>query len=262
MIKSVRSDKKSFKEVRFTPGFNVILADRTKASSDKDSRNGLGKSTLIEIIHFCLGASTQPKKGLRVPELRDWTFILELTIQGKDVKVYRNTASVGVVKLEGDFSGWPIQPEFDEKENAYIMKIKEWNNCLGYLMFQLEPELIKDPYSPTFRSLFSYFARRGTAAFEDAFKHHSQQQPWDVQVNNACLLGLNWEYAAKFQKLKNNERTLTELKKAANQGMLAGFMGSIGELEAERINLEEKLNSSNLQFKNFKVHPQYTDIQN
>jgi len=262
MIKAVRCDKKSFKEVRFTPGFNVVLADRTKTSGDRDSRNGLGKTTLIEIIHFCLGASTQLKKGLRVPELHDWTFIIELTLQGKDVTVYRNTANFGIVKLEGDFSGWTIQPEFNEKENAYEMKIKDWNICLGYLMFQLETDLIKDPYSPTFRSLFSYFARRGTAAFEDAFKHHSLQQPWDVQVNNACLLGLNWEYAAQFQKLKDKKKTLTELKKAAKQGMLTGFMGSIGELEAGRISLEEKINNSNSQLKNFKVYPQYTEMQN
>ena len=56
MIYSVRCDKPSFKSIKFNPGFNVILAERTKESTIKDSRNGLGKSTLIEIIHFCLGA--------------------------------------------------------------------------------------------------------------------------------------------------------------------------------------------------------------
>ncbi|GAG42014.1 unnamed protein product, partial [marine sediment metagenome] len=33
MIHSVRCDKKSFKTVEFTPGFNVVLADRTKEST-------------------------------------------------------------------------------------------------------------------------------------------------------------------------------------------------------------------------------------
>jgi len=57
MIYSVKSDKSSFKKIDFQPGFNIILAERTKESTKKDSRNGLGKSTLIEIIHFCLGAN-------------------------------------------------------------------------------------------------------------------------------------------------------------------------------------------------------------
>lgn len=52
MIYSVSCDKPSFKNIEFKPGFNVILAERTKESTIKDSGNGLGKSTLIEIIHF------------------------------------------------------------------------------------------------------------------------------------------------------------------------------------------------------------------
>mgnify|MGYP006310457889 CR=1 FL=1 len=57
MIYSVKSDKPSFRTIEFQPGFNVVLAERTKESTIKDSRNGLGKSTLIEIIHFCLGGN-------------------------------------------------------------------------------------------------------------------------------------------------------------------------------------------------------------
>jgi len=262
MIKAVKCDKPDFKEVRFEKGFNVVLADRTKSSGERDSRNGLGKTTLIEIIHFCLGASTKPNKGLRVPELNDWTFSLELTLLGKDYTVSRNTKNPGIVKFDNnDFLNWCIKPEYDTEEKNFTMKIKDWNLVLGYLMFGINPEILEKCYSPTFRSLISYFARRGTEAFEDAFKHHSQQQTWDVQVNNAFLLDLNWEYAAKFQLLKDEEKTLKNLRKAAEQGLLAGYIGSIGELEAERINLEEKTNSLETQLIGFKVHQQYAEIQ-
>ena len=71
MITAVRCDKPSFREVRFKPGFNVILAERVGEATDKDSRNGLGKTTLIEIIHFCLGASTKKNEGLRIKELEN-----------------------------------------------------------------------------------------------------------------------------------------------------------------------------------------------
>ena len=49
MIKAVRCDQESFRTVHFKPGFNVILAERTKKTKKKDSRNGLGKTLLIEI---------------------------------------------------------------------------------------------------------------------------------------------------------------------------------------------------------------------
>jgi uncharacterized protein YydD (DUF2326 family) len=59
MINAVFANRNSFKAVEFLPGFNVILADRAETSSARESRNGLGKSTLIEIIHFCLGSRTR-----------------------------------------------------------------------------------------------------------------------------------------------------------------------------------------------------------
>jgi len=261
MIKAVRSDHPSFKEVRFDKGFNVVLAERTKGSSDRDSRNGLGKTTLIEIIHFCLGASTKPSYGLRVKELKNWTFTLDLTLKGKDYSIHRNTTKFSTVKIEGDFSNWPIKPEYGNSEQAYIMKVKEWNVLLGYLMFDLPIETVHKKHAPTFRSLISYLARRDVGAFQSPFKHYPQQKEWDIQVNNAYVLGLNWEYAAEFQIIKDKEKTLKELKNAARQGLLAGFVGSLGELEAERIGLEGTIEKLQEQLKNFRVHPQYYGIQ-
>ncbi len=261
MIKAVRCDKTSFREVRFKPGFNVILAERIKESSDKDSRNGLGKTTLIEIIHFCLGASTKRNEGLRVKELENWTFILDLTLKGKDYSVYRNTRDFSRVKIEGDVSEWPNKPSYDEEEKKYILNVKDWNILLGYLVFDIPIEAAERKYSPTFRSLISYFMRRGVGGFHDPFKHYPQQKEWDIQVNNAFLLGLNWEYASDFQVLKDNEKTLNELKKAANQGLLTGYVGSMGELEAERVRLEDEIQKLGKELQSFKVHPQYFKIQ-
>ncbi len=261
MIKAVRCDQESFRTVHFKPGFNVILAERTKESTKKDSRNGLGKTLLIEIIHFCLGASAKKNEGLRVKELENWTFILDLSIKGKDYTISRNTLDFSKVKIEGDVSGWPIKPTFDHDENKYILNVKDWNVLLGYLMFGIPTGGIKEKYSSTFRSLISYFMRTGVTAFGSPFKHYPQQKEWDIQVNNAFLLGLNWEYASEFQVLKDNERTLNELKKAASQGLLTGYVGSMGELEAERIRLKDEIEQMDQQLKTFKVHPQYSKIQ-
>jgi len=63
MIKKIFANKESFKTVEFLPGFNLILAERTKNSTKTDSRNGLGKSTLIEIIHFALALKRKKIRG-------------------------------------------------------------------------------------------------------------------------------------------------------------------------------------------------------
>jgi len=246
--------------VKFDKGFNVVLAERTKESSDRDSRNGLGKTTLIGIIHFCLGANTRPNTGLRVDQLTDWTFTLDMKIREKDFAISRNTSDFNRVFIDGDFSDWPVKPEKDETGKGYFLKINEWTQNLGYLMFEL-PNTAGIKYAPTFRSLISYFIRHGHEAFKDPFEHHSKQQPWDIQINNAYLLGLNWQYASEFQIIKDKKTTLATLEKASEQGILSLYLGSQGELESEKVRLEEQIKKSEMQLKSFRVHPQYLELQ-
>ena len=97
MIHSITANQPSFRDVEFRPGLNVILADRTEESSRKDTRNGLGKSTLVEIIHFCLGAKVLRDRGLAIPALEDWAFTMEMSLRGDRIAVTRAVASPNTV---------------------------------------------------------------------------------------------------------------------------------------------------------------------
>ncbi|MEY9363656.1 uncharacterized protein YydD (DUF2326 family) [Bradyrhizobium yuanmingense] len=67
MIIRVWSDLPTFKEVTFQDGFNVVLADTAEDSKETESTNGLGKTTLIRIIHFCLGMEIGRDKVTQSP---------------------------------------------------------------------------------------------------------------------------------------------------------------------------------------------------
>ncbi|MFA6536269.1 MAG: DUF2326 domain-containing protein [Candidatus Paceibacterota bacterium] len=259
MIKRVFSNKQSFREVTFEKGFNVVLADKALGSTKKDSRNGVGKSFLIEIIHFCLGADANPGKGLLISKLDEFTFSLELVLDDKNIIVHRSVLEYGSVDIEGDFSSWPLQPQYSGTTKTNRLSIEDWKSILGYFKFKLPIEGGK--YSPTFRSLFSYSARKGMGAFNNPFKYFPQQREWGVQINNNYLLGINWEYAKDFQVIKDRENTLDELRKAARQGLLEDAVGTMGELHAERVRLAEELLTLESQLKDFKVHPQYKEVQ-
>jgi uncharacterized protein YydD (DUF2326 family) len=259
MIKRVFSNKKSFREVTFEKGFNVVLADKAVGSTKKDSRNGVGKSFLIDIIHFCLGADATPKKGLLIPRLDEFTFSLELILNDRSIVVHRSVLGYNSIDLEGNFSSWPVQPQYNQASKTYQLSIQDWRCTLGYFKFKLPVE--PEKYSPSFRSLFSYFARRGVGAFNNPFKYFPQQREWSVQINNNYLLGINWEYARDFQGIKDRENTLDELRKAARQGLLEDTIGTMGELQAERVRLAEELLTFESQLKDFKVHPQYKEVQ-
>lgn len=261
MIKSIRCDKSSFKTINFEKGFNIIIAERTKESTERDSRNGLGKTTFIEIIHFCLGSVPDKQHPLRKKELENWTFMLDLSINGKEYTISRNTSNSSKIFIDGDFSSWPLVPNYDENLKKYYYSPSEWTDVLGHLLFGLYKDELELKYCPTFRSLISYYIRKGVEGFHSPFMHHPQQRVWDIQVNNCFLLGLNWKIGSEFQIIKDKEKTLKELKIASESGLLNEFIGSLGELEAIKIQQNERYIKLSEQLKNYKVHQQYYQIQ-
>ena len=56
MIKKIYSRTlKSFKTIQFNDGFNFLVSE----SINEKSNNGTGKTSLIQIINFCFGSSTE-----------------------------------------------------------------------------------------------------------------------------------------------------------------------------------------------------------
>jgi uncharacterized protein YydD (DUF2326 family) len=261
MIHAIRCDQPSFHNIEFKDGFNVVLATRTQAATDKDSRNGAGKTTFVEIVHFCLGSSADKKNRLMAPQLRGWTFTIELDLRGKTYGVSRNTANPRKVILEGDFKDWPIKPKKDTQTGAFVFSIPQWTELLGWMMFDLPPQAKTEPFEPTFRSLFSYFVRRGRDAFSTPFEHFRKQKDWDKQVNNAFLLGLSWEYPSKLQKLKDQEKVVTQLRLAIKSGTFPDLLGTVGELESQKVRFEEAVARRAEELRTFRVHPQYQEYQ-
>jgi uncharacterized protein YydD (DUF2326 family) len=262
MIHAVRCNHSSFKTVEFRPGLNVVLADRTEGSGRKDSRNGLGKSTLIEIIHFCLGGTIPTAKGLGSRNIRGWAFSLELTLANKIITVTRNTDDRNQVVIYGDTTNWPIQPK--QQEAQKVLSLENWKTVLGNLTFGLTIDNELKKYKPTFRGLISYFIRRGREAFSTPFEHYSKQPGWDKQVNNAFLLGLAWEDARELQLLKDKQKLITDikkLKKDTESGVAIGIFGSLGELEALKVQVEAQLRERKETLNNFRVAPQYYELE-
>lgn len=262
MIHGISANFDSFREVRFTPGLNVILAERTRESSQKNTRNGVGKSTLIQILDFCLGGTVKRGEGIFVDSLRDWAFTIDMTLAGNRIRVTRSMGAPNQVTVDGPTDGWAVRPLSGAMFGENVYSLGEWRTLLGWGLFGL-PAVAdgQSKYHPTFRSLISYFVRLGPDAYNVPFRYFSQQQTWSIQVNVAFLLGLNWEYAMEWQRIRDQEDGLRAMSKALAAGALDGLVGSIGELETERVRLEAQTEGERQALTTFRVHPQYEAIE-
>lgn len=257
MIHGIMANKPTFHPVTFTVGLNVVVAETRDSKDKKETRNGLGKSTLIEIIDFCLGSSLQRGQGLSLEILNDWAFTLDLTVAEKRVKATRSLASPTRIVVEGDTHGWIRRPEVDEKTGEAAFHIDDWKKVLGWALFQLETVETTDKYKPSYRALISYFLRSGIGAYLDPFSHFKNQKAGNIQLSIAYLIGLNWQHAAKWQVLKDKEDAIKAVEKAVDSGLTE----TVGALEAEKITLESSLENERKELANFKVHNQYAEIQ-
>lgn len=260
MIHRVSANHESFRTVDLGPGFNLLLAERTEEATDRDSRNGLGKSAFLEILHFCLGSKGTAGKGVVVDALKDWTFRVDLEIGDAELAFSRSVKSPSSIQVESKFDGWPVQPKVTAAGGATLTVAKQ-RQLLGQVLYGLTEEIENTSFGPTFRSLFSYQVRRGPDGFLHPFTQNRQQLTWDKQVNVAFQLGLNWRDASSFQEVRAAKKSIDGLEKALKDGALPSYLGSEGELEAERVRLEGEVAARRERLSTFAVREDYREIE-
>ncbi len=265
MIHRIYSDLASFRELRLMTGLNVLLADKSEQATDKQTRNGAGKTSLIELIHFILGGSANQDSVFRSEKLAPWSFGMDFDLAGDRVSIKRSGVAQGhVVVDEGDTSNWAIQPKLNKNSGEQIILNTKWRSVLGELVFGLPVDKADERgrFSPTFRSLFSYFVRRqDSGGFVSHLAQSSKQLPWDQHVGISYLLGLDWTVSQSFQELREQEKTIKELKKSARQGTLPGFKGTAASLRTQVTLAESKARQLRQQLDDFNVVPEYQSIE-
>lgn len=129
MIHKIWANDNRFKPVEFKAGLNVIIAERSLESGNKDTRNGAGKTTFLNILHFCLGADLN-RLSLPKDELEDWVFSMSLDLCGQSLTISRAVANSKIIRVDTEVSNLPILPEQSE-DNILFYDKDTWKKLLG-----------------------------------------------------------------------------------------------------------------------------------
>ena len=264
MIRRFGSDLASFKTLTFKPGLNVLLADKSEGANDRQSRNGAGKTSFIELVHFLFGADTRRESIFRSEALTPWTFDVAVDIAGETVSATRGGTKPSRVLVNGAVETWPIKPRFDQRAGQFELSNENWKANLGHLWFGLPISAGDEAerFQPSFRSLFSYFVRRqNSGGFQKPMQHSTMQQNWDQQVSICYLLGLDWSIPGRFQELRAQEKVAQELRKAARSGDLGRFFGKAADLRTHLTIAEARAERLRSQLETFEVVPEYKALE-
>lgn len=260
MIHSLYSNMPTFKNLQFRQGLNILLADKSPGATDKQTRNGAGKSSLIELIHFLLGANPDT---IFTNALRWHSFGMEFDLGQARRSVERSGKNPGTVMVQGtDTEDWPNKPQmanlFGELDSSQTLSNEDWKVALGQMMFGLPDKTQSAKFAPTFRSLFPYFVRRKSGGgFLSPIKQNNQQPLWDQQVSISCLLGLDWTIPQQWQLIREKEKSLKELQKAAKDGVLDSFIGTTAELRTSLLLAENRFLELKERVTSYQILPEY-----
>lgn len=259
MIHEISSSLPSFKTLKFGAGLNVVLAEKSEGATDRQTRNSSGKTSLISIVHFLLGGNCPAASIFKYESLLEQSFSLTFDLSKQRMTARRSGSDPNKIYVDANLSEWPEQPTVDSSTGDSWFTNKKWTAALAVSMFDVNES---SKYSPTFRSMFPYFARvEPEGGFQHAEMYYSTQQPWNIQVNLSHLLGLDWKPSQALQELKDQEKTLKLLKRNSSQGVLGNLVGKAGELRTKLALAEKDLKRLEKELSEFQVLPEYRDLE-
>lgn len=267
MIHRVFSSLKTFKNQELGSGLRILLSDKTPGATDQQTRNRAGKSSFVDAIHFLLGANCDPDSTFRAAELVQSSFGLELDLFAERVRILRSASEPSKIVLEtGKATRWPKQPKKERDSERQVISLKDWRSVLGRAFFAIEnadaDETDASGGGPTFRSLFAYFVRREAGGgMREPTRNNAMQQTGDMQIAISYLLGIDWTIAQQWERIRQKEKQIKELKRIVGQGVLTEVLDSAASLRSRLVVADEKLKKVTTTLSSFRVHDQYHELE-
>lgn len=256
MIHGVSASDSRFKTLTFKPGLNILLADQHEQATNTDTRNGVGKTSFIALLHFLLGGNAGKGSIFLGPALEGWRFTLEFELGEARTTVERSGAKSASFIVSSSLLAEEDTLLADTTPES--IKQNDWLALLRKTWFSLDGDA-----GPSVRSLLSYYIRRvDDGGFHDPFKQTYQQTPTDYQTAVSFLLDLDWRLAASWEDVRQQEKTVQALSSALKEGRLGSYtVGSVAKLRTEVTLAENRVDSLRTNVNDFRVVDSFGDLE-
>lgn len=239
----VYSNKTSFREVKFNQtGLSFVVAEQKNPGFTEKGQtyNGVGKSLLVRIIHFCLGAGIADYK-IFCNKLPGWEFYIDFKIGNNKYTARRTTDNPKNIFLNGE-----------------ELAVTKFNKKMQALCFDIP----KDISFLSFRSLITFFIRPKKESYVSYDKPGKTGSKYQVLLYNSFLLGLDIFLAQKKYNIRKEQERIRKLEKNFKEdSLLRDFFTGNKDVTLTLIDLEEQIKKLDNNLSNFKVAEDYNEVQ-
>lgn len=254
LLRSIYSETNLFDAVKFHDGINIIKGTYTKKPREKSTDlNGVGKSTLVRLIDFCLLSDSTRNKYFDVDKydfLSDHTASLEFEIQNQEYKITRMFSN-------------PNKPAFGKNNQLENYDIRELRLILGNLFFA------PDEYSggfdnKWFRTLMKFFVK-------DDIDYHERKDPlkffnihasnFEAYTYNLFLLDIPNRSVIKYNIYRDKNTKLRDSKTRLLSNLEEESGKSYEEIKSEVRFLEDKISSYEKSLSEYEFLDSYKEVE-
>jgi len=237
---SLTANQSTFHTVNFSSGLNIIVGKQALPYKENDGKtyNGVGKSLLVHLIHFCMGSNKITALETALPE---WEFSLEFEENDKRYVLTRSTEKQEVVIFNGS-----------------ELKLKDVRERLLTLCFGLNDS----PKNMTLNTLLSRFVRRYRSCYSTFDSYTVKEQDYSKLLNNCFLLGLDIDLIVKKQALREKQKAAMTTYKAIKKDKLFKeyYLGDSNP-EIDEVDLEYNISKTENELSKFKVSQNYHELE-
>ena len=245
-----------FQLVEFKNGINFIFGKKDTAKDTKDSLNSIGKTTLLDLIDFCL-LSDFSKKNTRlykeIKRLTNHKIVLEFEIQSIHYLIKRTVDKPRDIEF-GLFS-----------ETPKVIQIDDLKEKLFGLIFD-NPDYRGKLDSSWYRKLMLFFLKihkRQRGQFLDPIKYLSSEIGKEIELNqyHFFLLGIDntllcRNYDAQ-QGVSERNTAIREVKRLVENH----YQIDIKNVDSEINRLERRIKKIKKIIESFQLAEQYDDVE-
>lgn len=254
ILNRVYSETDLFDHVEFHKGINTIMGKYSKKPREKSSDlNGVGKSTLVRLIDFCLCADTSQKKYFSVKEhefLDGHSSSLEFSVDEKKYKITRKFSK-------------PDNIFFGNIEKMDEFKIAEMRKILGSLFFR-DIDYSGKFQNKWFRTLMRFFVK-------DDIDYHERKNPlkfynnrankFDSYVYNLYLMNIPNQSVFHYKEYKDKKNELNDSRKKLLSYIEEYSNKNFKQIKSDIRLIEERINKYEKSIEKYEFSDSYKQIE-